>query len=135
MKKATLAFLILNFSFLISYGQNQALNSAVEYYNGYVKYNEMESLPKAKEKIDMAATGEGTKDKFKTWHYRGLIYLATFDQNLKSTMNGIKEGDINKKMMAAYQTIPTDLLDEAKTSFEKEIELDKSNIYTAEAKS
>ena len=68
----------------VVFSQQQNLNSAVIYYEDYSKYNEMKSLPLAKEKIDLAATNETTSGKFKTWHYRGMIYLALFDLNLKN---------------------------------------------------
>lgn len=134
MKKA---FLLLNSVFCIlsfsAFSQSINLNSAVSYYEDYSKYNEMKSLPLAKEKIDLAAANEATSGKFKTWHYRGMIYLALFDQNLKNEMNKITEPDINKKIVAAYQTVSMTEVDEALKSFQKEIELDDKKIYTNDA--
>ena len=130
-------FLLLTFGFWLlassAFSQQQNLNSAVNYYEDYSKYNEMKSLPLAKEKIDLAAASETTSGKFKTWHYRGLIYLALFDLNLKNEMNRIIEPDINKKIIAAYQTVSMVEVDEALKSFQKEIELDDKKIYTGDA--
>ena len=60
--KKLFCFFLLNFSFLIvtlsgieAFSQNLNLNSAVSYYEDYTKYNELKSLPLAKEKIDLAA--------------------------------------------------------------------------------
>ena len=64
-----------------SFSQTQNLNSAVSYYDDYSKYNEMKSLPLAKEKIDLATKDESTGAKYKTWFYRGQIYLSIFDLN------------------------------------------------------
>ncbi len=133
MKKA-IAFIvsgILVFNFAKS--QTIHLNSAISYFDDYEKYNEQASLPKAKEKIDLASTGEGTKDKYKTWHYKGKIYLATFDQQLNAEMKKSTETDNTKKLVAAYLNIPMDLLEEAYKSFQKEIEMDEKKIYTPEA--
>ena len=83
MKKITLFPVIFALFFSItSYSQNVNLNSAISYYEDYIKFNSVKSLPTAKEKIDLATAHETTKDKFKTWFYRAQIYLALFDLNL-----------------------------------------------------
>ncbi|HEY4799946.1 MAG TPA: hypothetical protein VII99_12775 [Bacteroidia bacterium] len=137
MKKAIIiSYSFFTFLSFAAFSQSQNLNSAVSYYEtDYVKYNEAGSLQKAKEKIDLAAANESTKEKAKTWHFRGLIYLASFDQNLKVEVNkNTTEKDYTKKLLSAYLTFPTDLLDEAVKSFQKEIELDDKKVYSDEAK-
>jgi len=117
------------------FSQNINLNSAVAYFDGYEKYNETASLPKAKEKIDEAAVNEATSGKNKTWFYRGRIYLATFDQVLKAEMNKSAETDVNKKIISAYNGISMADLDEALRSFQKAIELDEKKLYEKECNS
>ncbi|MFH1004215.1 MAG: tetratricopeptide repeat protein [Bacteroidota bacterium] len=109
-------FLSFNFFFLIVFSQNKNLNNAISYYEDYEKYNEAESLLKAQEKIDFASTNEFTKNKIKTWFYRGKIYLALFEYNLKSK--------------TSYQNVSSAELDEALKSFQREIELDEKKNYT-----
>jgi tetratricopeptide (TPR) repeat protein len=118
---------------VICFSQNVNLNSAISYFDGYEKYNEVGSLPKAKEKIELAAANEATRSKYKTWYYRGQILLATFDQSLKAAMSNSTEPDINKKIVTAYSLVPMEDIDEALKSFQKEIELDDKNVYVNEA--
>src|ERR1035437_2004202 len=133
MKKAILFFSISLLTLgSVSFSQTQNLNSAVSYYDDYTKYGEMKSLPLAKDKIDLATADASTSAKYKTWWYRGQIYLSTFDLNLKNAMTKVQETDINKKIVAAYQIIPMTEVDEALKSFQKELELDEKKIYSAE---
>lgn len=62
--------LIVALSFLVTTGL-QAQNEAVT--NAFLANKDGE-LDKAKEEIDKAALHEKTKDKAKTWYFRGLIY-------------------------------------------------------------
>ena len=118
---------------MVCFSQNQNVNKAISYYEDYEKYNEMKSLPLAKEKIDLAAENESTREKYKTWYFRGQIYLALFDLNLKNEMNKIQEQDNVKKLVAAYQIVSMVEVDEALKSFQKETELDDKKIYTNDA--
>lgn len=140
--KKEIFFLIFIFPFLIVtlsgvevFSQNKNLNSAISFYEDHTKFNDPKSLLLAKEKIDLAAADESTAEKNKTWFYRGQIYLALFDMNLKNEINKIHEPDINKKIIAAYQTISMAEVDEAFKAFQKEIELDDKKIYTSDANS
>jgi len=129
MKKIILSITSILLFAAIVQAQNINLNSAISYFDGYEKYNEVESLPKAKEKIDAAAANESTSGKYKTWFYRGKIYLAMFDQTLKSEMSKLTETDINKKIVAAFNIVPMNDVDEALKSFETEIKLDEKKAY------
>ncbi len=129
MKKIILSITSILLFATIVQAQNINLNSAISYFDGYEKYNEVESLPKAKEKIDAAAANESTSGKYKTWFYRGKIYLAMFDQTLKSEMSKLTETDINKKIVAAFNIVPMNDVDEALKSFETEIKLDEKKAY------
>ena len=118
-----------------SFSQNQNLNSAVSYFEDYSKYNELKSLPLAKEKIDLAAANETTMGKAKTWYYRGKIYHTLFDLKLKNEMAKSPEADVNKKIVSAYNGVPMTDIDEALKSYEKAITLDEKKIYADELKS
>ena len=124
---------VLILSACISNAQNSNLNSAISYFDDFEKFNDQSSLPKAKEKIDLASQNDGTKDKFKTWHYKGKIYLSLFDKQLRDELNKSSETDINKKLVTAYLAASMDMLDESRNAFEKEIELDTKKIYSSEA--
>ena len=65
MRKTLLALCVL------AAGMAQAQNDAVT--NAFF-FNKDGELDKAKEEIDRAAAHEKTKDKPKTWYFRGLIY-------------------------------------------------------------
>ena len=118
---------------VICFSQNQNLNKATSYFDNYEQFNEQELLPLAKEKIDLASVNEGTKDKFKTWHYRGKIYLALFDQRLKEEMKKSTESDNTKKLISAFLATPADFLDESYSAFQKELQMDEKKIYVQEA--
>lgn len=121
---------------LISFSQNQNRESAIRYYKDYTDYNGgLTALTKAKEKIELAAAHENTINDYKTWYYRGLIYLGLFDINLKTEANKSAQTDITKKQIAAYKTVSMQELEEALKSFQKEIELDGKKIYTNDANS
>jgi tetratricopeptide (TPR) repeat protein len=127
-----LVTVVIGLQFPVCFAQNVNLNSAIAYYDDYVKgYGS--DLPTAKTKIDLAAENESTSGKYKTWFYKGSIYLALFDQQLKAEMNKSTEADINKKIVIAYNVIPMENVDIALKAFQKEIELDDKKIYTEEA--
>jgi len=135
MKKVRILFFVFSFySINYSLAQNQNLNSAESYLADYQNYKGgMASLGKAKEKIDLAAANENTAGKPKTWFYKGKIYLALFNEKLQDEMTKSTETENTKKLLAAYNVIPADYLDEALKAFQKEIELDDKKTYTVEA--
>lgn len=135
MKKVFLLISVFCILYSGASSQNQNLNSAVSYFEDYSKYNELKSLPLAKEKIDLAAANEATMGKAKTWYYRGKIYHALFDNNLKNEMTKSTEADVNKKIVSAYNVLNMTELDEALKSYEKAITLDDKKIYADEMKS
>lgn len=132
MKKAFLIISMLAGGVAASFSQNINLNSAIAYYDDYTKGYKSD-LKAAKEKIDLAATNEATSGKYKTWFYKGAIYLALFDQDLKAEMNKQTEADINKKIVAAYNVVSMAYVDDALVSFRKEIEMDDKKIYTSDS--
>lgn len=136
MKKILLSSCLFLFAAIASFSQNQNRESAIRYYKDYTDYNGgAVALAKAKEKIDLAAANESTKDDYKTWYYRGLIYLGLFDLNLKAEANKSTETDATKKQIAAYKVVSTTEMEEAMKSFQKEVELDAKKIYSNDATS
>lgn len=132
MKKVVLLSLCI-FIYQYTFSQNNNLNSAVSYYDGFTSFNVSVSLVKAKEKIDLAAVNEKTRDKYKTWYYKGRIYLSLFDVAFNDEMKKSTEKDSIKKILLVYQNISPDHLDTALQAFQKEIQLDDKKIYTADA--
>lgn len=133
--------IILAISLFLIWGTGvNAQNNNVESANNYLKdYNEYNggaaALAKAREKIDLAKDHENTKDKARTWYIRGKIYLASFDNLLKTEMGKSTETDINKKLISAYSAMPMDYAEEARVSFEKELQLDDKKVFSAESSS
>lgn len=117
----------------ICLGQNGNLNKAISYFEDYEKFNDQKSFAAAKEKIDSASRNPATSGKYKTWFYRGKIYLARFDLDLKNEMNKSAETDINKKIISAYNSISMADVDEALTAFQKALELDEKKVYESES--
>src|ERR1035437_812920 len=117
------------------FSQNSNLNRAISYYEDYEKYNELKSLPLAKDKFDSAAKNPSTMDKYKTWFYRGQIYLALFEMRVKNEMNKVQEPDMNKKIIATYLNLSMAEAEEALNSFQKELSLDDKKIYAPDATS
>ena len=132
MKKIILISSFIFYS-LYTFSQSQNLNSAVSYFEGYKNLKEIASLPKAKEKIDLAAANEATMGKYKTWFYKGNIYLALFEAALKAEMMKSTEPDTSKKMIAAYQNVSMADAEEALKAFQKEIQLYNKKIYSPDA--
>lgn len=134
MKKMFLVSFGVFLTSVILFSQNQNRESAIRYYKDYTDYNGgAAAIAKAKEKIDLAAANENTMNDYKTWYYRGLIYLALFDINLKTEANKSPETDVTKKQISSYKTVSMQELEEALKSFQKEIELDGKKIYTNDA--
>lgn len=127
-------FLIFSFwgTGIICFSQNSNLNRAISYYEDYERFSDLKSFSMAKEKIDSASKNPATLGKYKTWFYRGKIYLANFDLGLKNEMNKSAETDINKKIISAYNSISMSDMDEALNAFRKTIELDEKKVYEGE---
>lgn len=86
-----------------------AQKSAIQTAYNYLRYDD---LDKAKEAIDQAATNPSSNTISKTWYYRGQIYHAIYEST-KEPFQALKPGS----------------LDQAFLSYEKTIELDKSEEY------
>lgn len=118
---------------LFSSAQSNKVVSAWKYLKDYYDFKEVSSLVKAKESIDPASENEQTKGEAKTWLYRGKIYQAIFEQNLKNEIDKQKETDNSKKNVIAYQNVSIAELTEAYKSYSKIKALDAKNAYSQEA--
>ncbi len=129
---------IIFFTALISfsgYSQNSKYVNALNYFADYGTSNEQESLDKAKENIDLAATNENTMDKAKTQTLKGQIYLALFQRNLRTeTEKQTALSDPKKGEAMGYVNTPSSSLVTASDAFLKAKTLDKKNDYPAEIK-
>ncbi len=106
MKKIVFVLLLI-MSVVYVNAQNSKVVSAHNYLNP--KYNE---LGKAKEAIDVAAKHEKTKEKAKTWYYRGKVYHAIFESK-----------------DSVFQHLCENPLDVARDSYLKAMELDTKEKY------
>lgn len=101
------------------FAQKEILVDAVMNYNHYNDAKPGQKNPadlaKAKDKIDLATVHADTKDQSKTWVYRGLIYLALYQQDFNVKMDAHKAdiADANKRQAVAFQEAPVTNLIEA----------------------
>jgi hypothetical protein len=134
MIKQTLAVITLIASTFTLQAQNNNVVSAINYLNSYLKEKDPADLNKAKQRIDSAAKHTDTKDKAKTWHYRGKIYHAYFDKELSEILAKITETDMQKKNSIAFQTVNTDPLETALESYKQSIDLDTKKDWESDNK-
>jgi len=112
--------------------QSGKVVSANNYLKEYQKENDTSSLSKAKEAIDLASQNEDTKDLPKTQYYKGQIYFALFQSNLRMAIEKSKESDPKKKEAAGFVNVPVAELATAYDAFSKAKDLDKKGNYTSE---
>lgn len=115
-----------------SYGQSAKVTSANKYYGDYMRENDPDYLIKAKEAIDLASEHPDTKENAKTFVYKGQIYMAIFEKNLKKNTEKSTEQDVKKKEAAGYAATSTDELAVAYESYKKAKTLDTKNNYGSE---
>ncbi len=129
MKKITL-LLIAIMPFISGHAQNGKVISANRFYQDYNDTKEIGSLIKAKDAIDLANDNADTKDETKTQVYRGQIYLAIFDYNLRNeTEKLVSITDPNKKTLLGYQNTSPLELDTAYRAFSKAHKLDEKGKF------
>lgn len=117
------------------FAQTAKVTTAWKNLEDYNRSKDPSSLVKAKDAIDLAVAHEDTKNDAKAWKYRGQVYQLMYENTLAMETEKNKDiTDANKKTMMAYQLTPTNDLDVAQEAWRKVLELDKKNIYTAEAK-
>ena len=76
MKKISVLFALL-LSVQMVVAQKAAVQSAIN----YLRYDD---LDKAKAAIDGASTNEGSMGMSKTWYYKGCIYQAIYESEMRS---------------------------------------------------
>lgn len=112
--------------------QSAKVVSANNYLKEYMRENDPASLVKAKEAIDLAAEHPDTKELPKTQYYRGQIYLALFQSNLKAATASSKETDPKKKEAEAFVKVPVDELSKAYEAYSKAKTLDVKGNYASD---
>lgn len=123
--------------------QNAKVQTAWRQLQDYRDSKDVSSLMKAKEAIDLATNHEDTKDKAKTWSYRGQVYYTLFEHALEQETNKAKKAkpaakdmtpqqkaDYESEMLTkAYGTVSTVDYEEAQKSLMQLITLDKEKVY------
>jgi tetratricopeptide (TPR) repeat protein len=130
MKKIILAFLFFAATGLCM-AQSGKVTSAWRLLDDYMRTKETVYLMKAKEAIDLATLHEDTKNDPRMLNYRGKIYQAIFDENLKAETDKLKDyNDLNKKTLLAYQNVSALELMESANAFILAKQNDKKKSYT-----
>lgn len=115
--------------------QSSKVVNAINYLKDFNTTKDAESLQKAKENIDLAAEHADTKDKAKTQVYRGLVYMAIYENNKRKEEDKLQGvADPNKRTFAALQNTPTTELSTAYEAFAKAKTLDEKGNYSNEVK-
>ncbi len=120
---------------LISTGaiaQSAKVTSAYKYFTDYNREKDADYLMKAKESIDLAAEHPDTKENAKTHVYKGQIYMAIFERNLRVNTEKSTETDLKKKDAVGYQNTSTDELNISYEAFVKAKSLDSKGNYSGE---
>lgn len=112
--------------------QSAKVVTAYRYMQDFNSSKDVESLNKAKEAIDLASEHPDTKDNAKTQVYRGQVYMAIFENNLRLATEKSTETDPNKKQAAGYQAVSANELTSAYQAYAKAKTLDAKGNYTGE---
>ena len=133
MKKIGLLLLIVT-QVLTGFSQKNRGYDAVSHYREYTITDDIKSLDKAKENIDLASVHEATKDKAKIQVTKGQIYLALYEwhrKNQEITLESTIE-DPNKRMIASFKGTPTKELEIAYAAFQRGKVLDVKGRFVSE---
>ena len=129
MKRIAL-LLIAAMHVVYGYGQTGKVITAYRFYQDFNDTKDINSLNKAKDAIDLANDNADTKNEAKTQVYRGQIYLAIFDYNLRNeTEKLISITDPNKKTLMGYQNTSSLELDTTYRAFAKARKLDEKGKF------
>lgn len=118
MKKLTLLLLLI--MPVIAFSQSAKLTNAINYLDDYNKNpKDQESLTKAKENIDIVSQNPEMKDPGKVMKFKGLIYEAVFEYNLRTQTEKLTASiaDPNQRAFAAYQNTSVAELDVAAQAY------------------
>jgi len=112
--------------------QSAKVTTAYKYLSDFNREKDASSLVKAKEAIDLATEHVDTKDAAKTHLFRGQIYMAIFENNLRIATEKSTEATPDKKQAAGYQSVSLDDLTVAYQAYKRTKELDTKASYSAE---
>jgi tetratricopeptide (TPR) repeat protein len=112
--------------------QSGKVVSANNYLKEYMRENDTSSLSKAKEAIDLASENPDTKELPKTQFYKGQIYFALFQSNLRIATEKSKQSDPKKREAEGFVNAPIAELNTAYEAFSKAKQLDVKGNYTSE---
>jgi tetratricopeptide (TPR) repeat protein len=130
MKKLTLLLLLI--MPVIAFSQSAKLTNAINYYEDFSKNpKDQESLTKAKENIDIVSQNPEMKDPGKVLKFKGLIYEAIFENNLRLQTEKLTSiTDPNQKALMAYQNTSIAELDIAAQAYDAIKAVDPKGIYS-----
>ncbi|MDQ3046893.1 MAG: tetratricopeptide repeat protein [Bacteroidota bacterium] len=132
MKKTAILLLAVLPAFA-GFSQQAKLVNSIKYYKDFSESKDKESISRAKENVDLASEHPDTKDKAKTQNIKGHIYVAIFENNLRTQIEKDPSiTDPKKKEAVGYQNTGTAELEIAYQAYMKAKSLDDKSIYTAE---
>jgi Flp pilus assembly protein TadD len=133
MKRIAALVISLSFGLVTLNAQRNEVTNAWSALNSYQKEKDAEYLTRAKVAIDKATVHPDTKDEAKTHVYRGQIYLAMYQKDIKEKSELHKDvTDPGKKSSMAFMEAAPTNLSEATTAFLRAKALDPKKIYEAE---
>jgi hypothetical protein len=130
MKKLTLLLLLI--MPVIAFPQSAKLTNAINYLADHNKNpKDEESLARAKENIDIVSQNPEMKDPGKVLKFKGLIYEAIFENNLRIQTEKLTSiTDPNKRAFTAYQNTSIAELDIAAQAYAGIKAVDPKGIYS-----
>jgi len=133
MKKIAL-LVVVTAAVFGGFAQNVKIVNAKNYLRDFSESKDIESLNKAKENIDMAATNPDTKDQAKTQTLKAQVYITIFDNNRRLETEKLMSTitDPSKRDLVAYQNTSTAPLEEAYAACLASKTLDTKGNYTSE---
>jgi tetratricopeptide (TPR) repeat protein len=133
MKRSILVAFALSLSMGVN-AQSAKVVSARNYLNEFEKSKDADYLSKAKEAIDLASQHPDTKDLPKTNLYRGQVYLAMFENNLRkeTEKQTATIPDPKKREMTVFQNVPSTELVTAYEAYAKAKASDAKGNWTTE---
>ncbi|HEY1037956.1 MAG TPA: hypothetical protein VGF30_01045 [Bacteroidia bacterium] len=129
IKNVLIGALLVSAPFLVN-AQGSKVQTAWRNLDDYKLNNDVASIVKAKEAIDLAAVHEDTKEKAKTWSYRTEIYYFLYREDLKKEKEKLAGvTDKKEQEIQAYGNVSMDNFNEMKVSLAKLVVLDKDKSY------
>jgi Flp pilus assembly protein TadD len=119
----------------LMYAQKSKGFDAFSYLKDYKETQEITSLNRAKESIDLAAQHADTKDDPFILVTKGQIYMALYEASRNATEKTVSSiPDEQKRALAVYENTPTNDLETAYQAFLKAKQLDSKGKYSDDLK-